>query len=262
MIDRANWWDVAMGEGKRLLILGGTGEAFELAERAVDQFSGRLEVIYSLAGRTKAGRDMAANVRVGGFGGAGGLADFITAQGIDLLIDATHPFAATISANAYDACLSANTPRLMLIRPAWALPTGARYLDAEDMAGALQLLSGFAKRVLVTTGQRDLELLAGFPQIHFTMRVIEQPAQPLDAQNCSLITSRPPYSLDDEIALMESLHIDCLLSKQSGGEGSAAKITAAIRRHIPIVLLRRPLPEPGEQVDSPAAALLWLESRA
>jgi len=249
-----------MAEKKRLLILGGTGEAAELAERVAAQFSGRLDVTYALAGRTQPERAIPANVRVGGFGGGQGLADFLAAQGIDLLIDATHPFAAIISANAYDACQSTETPRLTLVRPPWTLPPGVRFLEAEDMADGVRLLSAFAKRVLVATGQRDLDILADYPDIHFTVRVIEEPSDPLNAENITLLTGRPPYSLDDELALMERLNVDCLLAKQSGGDMSVSKITAAIRRRIPIVLLRRPLPEPGEAVETVGAALLWLES--
>lgn len=250
-----------MAKIKRLLILGGTGEAANLAELAVDQFAGRLDVIYSLAGRVKPVRDLKASVRIGGFGGGPGLADFIKNEGIDFLIDATHPFAAIISANAFDACQATQTPRLTLARPPWNLPPGAKLLEADDIGEAVQLLSGFAKRVLVTTGQSSLDVLADFPDIHFVVRVIEEPAGPLAGDNITLITGRPPYRLDEELALMEEHDIDALLAKQSGGEGTVAKITAAIRNRIAIVLLRRPLPEPGEAVDTVSEALLWLESR-
>lgn len=250
-----------MAEPKRLLILGGTGEAADLAEQAVARFSSRLEVIYSLAGRVQPGRSMSARVRVGGFGGGQGLADFLKAEAIDLVIDATHPFAATISANAHDACLDTRTLRLTLTRPAWELPPAAKFLEADDMLEAARLLSSFAKRVLVTTGARGLDALAGLPDIHFTIRLIEAPKPMPELENYTLITARPPFSLEDELALMEELNIDCLLSKQSGGPATMAKITAAIRKRVPIVLLRRPLPEPGETVQTTDAALLWLESR-
>jgi len=250
-----------MTENKRLLILGGIGEAAALADQAVSQFSGRLDVIYSLAGRVKPVREHTAHVRVGGFGGGPGLANFIKDEGIDLVIDATHPFAATISAHAFDACQATETPRLMFARPPWALPPSVKFLEAEDMADALGQLSNFAKRVLVTTGQSDLDALDDFPEIHFVIRVIEEPGEPLAGENHTLITGRPPYNLDDELALMQEHAIDTLLAKQSGGEGTVAKITAAIRNRIPIVLLRRPPREPGEAVQSAAAALLWLESR-
>lgn len=250
-----------MVNNKRLLILGGTGEAANLADLAVTQFAGRLDTIYSLAGRTKPIRELKATVRIGGFGGGHGLAAFIKEKCIDFLIDATHPYAAIISENAYDACQATGTPRLKLVRPPWNLPPGAKFLEAEDMAEALQLLSKFAKRVLVTTGQSNLDILADFQDIHFVVRVMEQPIEPLAEGNITLLISRPPYQLDDELALMAEHKIDALLAKQSGGEGTVAKITAAIRNRIPIAFLRRPLPEPGEVADSESEALLWLESQ-
>ena len=250
-----------MTERKRLLILGGTGEAADLANRAVQQFQGNLDVVYSLAGRVKPKREFTATVRVGGFGGGRGLADYLMEEKINLLIDATHPFAATISANAYDACLATETPRLILARPPWNLPPKVKVLEADDMADAAKILSGFAKRVLVTTGQSGLDALAGCPDIHFIIRVIAEPAKPPEIESYTLVTGRPPYGLNDEIALMEEHAIDALLAKQSGGEGTVTKITAAIRRKIPIVLLRRPPPEPGEYVESVDGALKWLEGQ-
>lgn len=250
-----------MTEVKRLLILGGTGEAGSLAEQAVVQFSGHLDVIYSLAGRLEPERQFSATVRVGGFGGGPGLADYIRTEKIDLVIDATHPFANTMSTNAYDACLATETPRLMLVRPPWALPPGAKFLEADDMTDAARILSGFAHHVLVTTGQKNLDAFEPYPDIHFVIRVIEEPETLPAIEKVTLVKGRPPYSLDSELALMEEHQIDALLSKQSGGESTVAKITAAMRKQIPIVLLRRPLPEPGESVDSVEAALQWLEGR-
>jgi precorrin-6A/cobalt-precorrin-6A reductase len=253
--------EILVAENKRLLILGGTGEAAKLADLAVAQFAGRLDIIYSLAGRTKPARELKATVRIGGFGGKDGLATFIKDKCIDFLIDATHPFAEIISENAYDACQATDTPRLMLVRPPWNLPPSTKFLEAEDMAGALQLLSKFAKRVLVTTGQSNLDILANFQDTHFVVRVMEQPIEELAEGNITLLIGRPPYQLDDELALMAEHRIDALLTKQSGGEGTVAKITAAIRNRIPIAFLRRPLPEPGEAADSESKALLWLENQ-
>lgn len=249
-----------MTEPKRLLILGGTGEAAELAERAVARFAGRLDVTYSLAGRIKPLRELAGQVRVGGFGGSPGLAAYLEEHNYNVLVDATHPFAATISSNAYDACLATDTPRLTLFRPPWELPPGAKYLEADDIADAARQLSRFAARILVTTGQSALDALSGYPDLHFVVRVIEAPDAPL-ADNITLITGRPPYSLDDEIALIDEHAIDALLTKQSGGNATVSKIAAALRRNIPIVAIRRPLPEPGESVDNVDAALNWLEEK-
>jgi precorrin-6A/cobalt-precorrin-6A reductase len=257
----AYWSDVPMTETPRLLILGGTGEAATLAETAHVQFSGRLDVIYSLAGRIKPVREFAATVRVGGFGGGAGLADYIKSENIKLLIDATHPFAKNISANAYDASLAADMPRLTLTRPPWDLPPGAKFLEADDMAHAARILPDFAKRVLVTTGQSSLDELKELPDIHFFIRVIEEPNEKPALENYTFITGRPPFTMDDELALMQDHAIDAVLTKQSGGTATVAKIIAAIRRHIPVVLIRRPLPEPGESVESVEDALMWLEQK-
>ena len=250
-----------MTEITRLLILGGTTEAAVLAEKAQIQFSGRLEIIYSMAGRTKPTREFNTRVRVGGFGGSTGLADFIIKENIKFLIDATHPFAKNISANAYDACLSTETARLTLIRPPWILPPGTKYLEVDDMAHAALILTDFAKRVLVTTGQSNLDQLQKLTNVQFFVRVIEQADETAHPENYTFIYGHPPFSLEEELELMEKYSIDALLTKQSGGVATETKIIAAIRKRIPIVLIRRPLPEPGENVANYDEALKWLEQR-
>lgn len=250
-----------MPDPGRLLILGGTAEAAEMARRAVQEFVGRLDVIYSLAGRIKPERPVAgATVRVGGFGGGKGLADYIREENITLLIDATHPFAAAISANAYDAALATETSRLLLVRPPWILPPGAKYLEAEDMADAVRQLARLAGTVLVTTGRGGLDVLAEHPHMHFIVRVIEAP-EGASADNLTFVTGRPPYRLEEELALMQEHAVDALLTKQSGGAATEGKIAAALRLGIPIVALKRPLPEPGESVSDVDGALQWLASK-
>lgn len=250
-----------MPDPGRLLILGGTAEAAELARRAAVDFAGRLDVIYSLAGRIEPERPITgARVRVGGFGGGKGLADYIREERITLLIDATHPFAAAISANAYDAALATDTPRLLLARPPWVLPPGAKYLEAEDMADAVRQLARLAGTVLVTTGQGGLDVLADHPDMHFIVRVIEAPVGAA-ADNLTFITARPPHRLEEEVTLMQEYAVDALLTKQSGGAATEGKIAAALRLGIPIVCLKRPLPEPGESVGDVDAALRWLASK-
>jgi precorrin-6A/cobalt-precorrin-6A reductase len=245
----------------RLLILGGTGEAATLAETVFTQFSKRLDVIYSMAGRTKPIRDFVTAVRVGGFGGGIGLADYIISEKIKLLIDATHPFAKNISANAYDACLSTNTARLTLTRPPWDLPPAAKFIEADDMKHAALILPNFAKKVLVTTGQSNLNELKKLTDIHFFIRVMEKASEKATQENYTFIDGLPPFSLDEELGLIEKYDIDSLLTKQSGGTATVNKIIAAIRRRIPIVLIRRPPPEPGEHVESVEDALMWLEQK-
>ena len=248
-----------MTEISRILILGGTSEAASLAEKVHAHFSERFEVIYSIAGRTKPIRKFVTTVRVGGFGGSAGLAEYITKEKIKFLIDATHPFAKKISANAYDACICTDTPRLSLRRPPWDLPSGTKFVEANDMAHATLILQKIAKRVLVTTGHGDLDKLQKLTNIQFFIRVIEKADKTAFAENFTFITGRPPYSLEEELALMERYAIDTLLSKQSGGDATETKIIAAIRKRIPIVLIRRPLPEPGEHVENFEDAFKWLE---
>ena len=250
-----------MSKIPRLLILGGTNEAASLAKTIHTQFSGRLDTIYSLAGRTKPNREFVSTVRVGGFGGVKGLAEFINSENIKFLIDATHPFAKNISANAYDACLSTDTARLTLRRPPWNLPSGAKFVEVNDITHAAQLLPDFAKRVLVTTGQKNLNEFHKLTDIHFFIRLMEKADEKFITENNTFIIGRPPFSLEEELALMEKYAIDTLLTKQSGGTMTQTKIIAAIRKRIPIVLIRRPLPEPGEHVVNVEDALKWLEQK-
>jgi len=250
-----------MTEPKRLLILGGTCEACDLAERAAELFSGKLDITSSLAGRTDNPRTPPGRMRVGGFGGGPGLADYIKEESIDLLIDATHPFAAKISANAYDACLATGTPRLTLARPPWTMPPEARWLEAADMEEAAAMLPEFARRVLLTTGKGGINAFSGLDDIHFVVRVIEEPAEPLPLADHSLVVSHPPFGVEDEARLLNEHDIDTMVSKHSGGEATVAKIAAAIGAGVKIVLIARPLPEPGEATDDIKTALNWLESR-
>ena len=245
----------------RLLVLGGTYEAAVLAEKIHTQFAERIEVIYSMAGRTKPIRKFVTCVRIGGFGGSRGLADYVTKENINFLIDATHPFAKNISTNAYDACLSTDTPRLTFLRPPWNLPPGTKFVEVDDMAHAALILPDFSKRVLVTTGQNNLDELKNLIDIQFFIRVIGDADKKACPENYSFIKGHPPYSLEEELELMERYAIDGLLTKQSGGAATETKIIAAIRKRIPIVLIRRPLPEPGEHVANFEDALKWLEQK-
>jgi len=235
--------------------------ACDLAERATEMFAGTLDITSSLAGRTDNPRIPPGNMRTGGFGGGPGLADYIKKNAINLVVDATHPFAATISANAYDACLVTNTPRLILSRPPWALPPGAKWMEAANIADAAAILPSFAHRVLLTSGIGGIENFAGLKDIHFVVRLIEEPKQPLPLDDYSLVIARPPYSIEEETRLLAEHTIDTMVSKHSGGEATVAKIAAAIKADVKIVLIARPLPEPGDRVESIDDALEWLESQ-
>ncbi|NQW01282.1 MAG: cobalt-precorrin-6A reductase [Rhodospirillales bacterium] len=260
MTARVNWSAMRMAKAK-ILILGGTGEARELAARAVARFADQALVITSQAGVTSTPEPVAGRLVSGGFGGISGLQSFIEDEDIALVVDATHAFAATISDNAYIACLATRARRITLVRPQWEIPEGARVTEVADMAGAARVLEKLASRVLVTTGRRGLEAFSSLQRIWFLVRLIEMPAQPLALTDYRIITARPPYTVEDERKLLGEYAIDGLLSKQSGGDATFAKIIAAVEADLPIVLIRRPDLVPGDWTASIDDCLDWLQAQ-
>jgi len=245
---------------RRLLILGGTADARRLAARLVDTLPRDVEVISSYAGRTERPVDPPGTIREGGFGGPDGLAAYLGDAPIDMVIDATHPFAAKMSAHAAAACAQTGRPRVQLTRPAWALPDTAKVDDAATMAAAADLLTGRAARVFLSTGTQDIDAFAGLADIWFLVRLIAPAAGPLPLADYTVTTGRPPYSLAAERQLFDSHDIEILVSKHAGGP-VPAKITAAVERDLPIILIRQPDPPPGERVETIDAAVDWVTAR-
>jgi precorrin-6A/cobalt-precorrin-6A reductase len=244
----------APSEPTKLLILGGTGEAAALAERLAGD--PRLTVITSLAGRTREPAKIAGAIRVGGFGGAEGLATYLEAESIDLLTDATHPFAARMAANAARACAETSVPRLKLLRPAWRAVAGDTWIAVADVAAAARAVGEIGRRVFLTVGRQELAAFAGLDGVWFLARSIEPPLCPL--ANCTTIQARGPFSEADEIALLEEHSIDLLVSKNSGGAATYAKIAAARSLGLPVVMIARPPVPPGDTVDSVDEAVAWV----
>jgi precorrin-6A/cobalt-precorrin-6A reductase len=242
---------------KRLLILGGTGDATELAARA-SQIA-EIEVVSSLAGRTQQPfTPKRGAVRIGGFGGAAGLAAFLLDRPIDLLIDATHPFAAQISANAAVAAAECNVPYLMLVRPAWEAVEGNRWIEVASHSEAAKALLGKSQRVFLTIGRQELAAFAGLDAIWFLMRAIDPPALNTPVPNGKLLLARGPFSLEDERQLLLEYQIDTIVSKNSGGDATYAKIVAARELGIPVVMVQRPQIPDVEQVADVEGAIAWL----
>lgn len=242
---------------KRLLILGGTGDAAELAARA-SQIA-EIEVVSSLAGRTQQPfTPKTGTVRIGGFGGAAGLAEFLLDRPIDLLIDATHPFAARISANAAVAAAECNVPYLMLVRPAWERVEGDRWIEVASHSEAAKALSGQSQRVFLTIGRQELAAFAGLDAIWFLMRAIDPPALNTRIPNGKLLLARGPFTLDDERELLLEYQIDTIVSKNSGGSATYAKVVAARELGILVVMVQRPPIPDVEQVDNVEGAIAWL----
>jgi precorrin-6A/cobalt-precorrin-6A reductase len=241
---------------KRLLILGGTGDASELAAMA-SSLPG-LEVRVSLAGRTLSPGDVSGIVRIGGFGGIDGLITYLRAENIDLLIDATHPFAAQISWNATAAVKEVGIPSLMLVRPAWEKDESDNWVEVESVEAAANILSGSAKRVFLTIGRQQLAPFANLNNIWFLMRAIDPPSPDIPLPQGKLLLARGPFSLEDEKKLLLDYEIDTIVSKNSGGGATIAKIIAARELGIKVVMVQRAAMPDGERVTDVEGAMTWL----
>ncbi len=245
----------------RILILGGTAEAAALARAAVEAFPGA-DVISSLAGRLDPAPELPGRVRVGGFGGVGGLRDYLAQEKITALVDATHPFASQISAHARTACDASAVPRLMLRRPEWQPEPGDTWVEAADYGQAAARLPELGRRAFLTTGTSGLDAFATVEGVHFLVRLIRPPDAPLPLADVTLITGRPPFAVADERALMETHGIEVLVTKQSGGPATRAKITAARGLGLPVLMIVRPPMEEGPGVETVDAAFAWLRELA
>ncbi len=252
-----------MAEPAKVLILGGTAEAAALARALAEE--PRVAATTSLAGRTRAPAELPGAVRRGGFGGAQALADYLKAQSFDLLVDATHPFATRISRNAAQACAAAGLPRLVLMRAPWTARDGDRWTpvpDAEAAAAALPGLGpGLGRRVFLTIGRQELAAFAALDAVWFMVRLVEPPEDPIPLEDFRLVLGRGPFALAQETALLRAHGIEVVVSKNSGGPGTYAKIEAARALALPVVMVERPALPEGETVETVAAALAWIERR-
>lgn len=241
-----------------VLILGGTTEARRLAERLAAEAPPGLRVTNSLAGRVSAPRTPPGEVRVGGFGGAGGLAAWLHEHTVDLLIDATHPFAGTISSNAAQAAAITHVPLLALRRPGWVPVEGDVWHGAGSLAEAAGLLPSLGRRVFLTTGRTGLAAFAGLDDLWFLVRSVDPPEAPCPSR-MEVLLERGPFTLDGERELLRRHRIDVLVTKDSGGAATAPKLTAAREAGLPVVVVRRPaMPEGVPVVTEPAQAARWV----
>jgi len=212
-------------------------------------------VISSLAGRVANPRLPAGETRVGGFGGPDELARWIEEHEIAAVVDATHPFAQRISASAAVACPQAGVPLLRLERPGWDEREGDRWLWVDDLADAAVASRGH--RVLLTTGRQGLAAFAGVDDAWFLVRCVDPPDPPLPPDH-ELLLDRGPYELEGELALIDAHDIDLVVTKDSGGPHTVAKLDAARRRGLPVVVVRRPKRIDVPTVPTVADALEWV----
>lgn len=243
-----------------LLILGGTAQAARLAAAIEPHFGGRIAVTTSLAGRTSAPAAVAGAMRTGGFGGTAGLTGWLKAARVDLVVDATHPFAARISANARHACAAAAVPRLILGRSPWCGNPGDDWRRAADLEHAAAMLRDIGKRVFLSVGSQGLGAFAGLKDIHFVVRMIDPPAEELPLDDYMLVLGRGPFEEASELRLLCDARIDAVVSRNSGGTATYAKIAAARRLGLPVVMVAPPPLERGLRVDTVEEALQWIEN--
>jgi len=241
----------------RVLILGGTLEARRLAERLRGRAD--LAITLSLAGRTTAPAAQPAPVRIGGFGGAEGLAAYLRAEPIRALIDATHPYAAVISANAARAAEAAGVRLLALRRPPWQAVAGDRWSEVADVPAAVEALGSAPRRVFLALGRKEIQPFGTAPQHDYLVRSVDPVVPPLPVPHASYLVARGPFAEATERALLRAHAIDVIVAKNSGGEATYGKIAAARALGIEVILLRRPPLPAVPSVASVTEAIAWLD---
>jgi precorrin-6A/cobalt-precorrin-6A reductase len=241
----------------RILILGGTTEARLLAERLAGRAD--LEVMLSLAGRTAAPARQPVPVRRGGFGGAAGLADYLAREHIDVLIDATHPYASAISANAWAASQTSDVRFVALRRPPWIAVAGDRWTEVENVRDAVRALGATPRRVFVALGRNEIAPLAEAPQHSYVIRSVDPIDPLLPLPHAVYVTGRGPFVEADELVLMRAHGIEGVIAKNSGGAATYGKIAAARALGVEVIMLRRPPLPDAPSVETVEEAIAWLD---
>jgi precorrin-6A/cobalt-precorrin-6A reductase len=241
----------------RILILGGTAEARQLAGRLAGRAD--LEVTLSLAGRTATPAAQPVPIRIGGFGGADGLAKYLAGEGIDALIDATHPYANVISANAVEAARRSGVPSIALRRPQWIAVPGDRWIEVSDVREAVRAIGQTPRRVFVALCRNELKPFRDAPQHYYLIRSVDPVDPPLPLPHVGYVTGRGPFGEADDHALMIEHRIDVVVAKNSGGTATYGKIAAARALGIDVIMLRRPAAPDGTAVETIEDAIAWLD---
>jgi precorrin-6A/cobalt-precorrin-6A reductase len=244
----------------RVLLLAGTGEGRALARRLAAVPAVR--VTTSLAGRVAAPHPLEGEVRTGGFGGVDGLVSYLRAQGVDAVVDATHPFAARMTARAVAACRGLGVPLLALRRPGWVAASGDDWRRVPDLASAAAAVARIApagSAVLLTLGRGGLDAFAADGARRYVIRSIDPPEAGTLPPHHTLVSGRGPFDVDGERALLRDHRVSLLVTKDSGGDATVAKLVAARRGGLPVVMVDRPpLPEGVVPVEDVAAATAWV----
>ncbi|MBK3664224.1 cobalt-precorrin-6A reductase [Bradyrhizobium diazoefficiens] len=241
----------------RALILGGIADASLLAAEIA---RAGIDAVYSYGGRTRAPADQPLPTRIGGFGGARGLADTIRRESITHVIDATHPFAAEMSRNAVEACTETGTPLIALERAPWVKTPGDNWIEVSEVCAAAAALPDAPARVFLAIGRQHIAPFATRPQHAYTLRFVDPPEATLPFA-ADVIVSRGPFTLDGELEMLRARGIAWIVARNSGGDGARAKIDAARMLGLPVIMISRPkLPE-RLRVESVAEVMQWLGHR-
>ena len=262
ILSAEGWIGGRVGKGlrRKVLILGGTGEAVGLARLLEPRTE--LDVVSSLAGRTRRPAAIPGRVRTGGFGGIEGLVAYLAAERVDAVVDATHPFAASISRHATQACNALGIARVQLRRPAWSPVDGDEWTEVANLDAAAEAVADARAstngRVFLSTGARDLQVFSRLWAIEFLVRLVDTPHTPLPLARFELIVDRGPFAVERERALLRDRGVELLVSRNSGGEATYPKLVAARELQAPVIMVHRPEPEPGVRVETAEEALRWL----
>jgi precorrin-6A/cobalt-precorrin-6A reductase len=240
----------------RVLILGGTTEANQLV--AVLANAPRFDAVLSYAGRTERPTPPPIPWRVGGFGGVDGLTKYLRDEKIARVVDATHPFAAQMSAHAIAACAIAGVPLLALERRPWPRMAGDRWIEVDDFAAAAEALGTSPRRVFLGIGRMQLAPFASHPQHVYLVRLVDPPRSPLPLPGAELIVARGPFDLAGDRVMLANHRIDIVVARDAGGDAAFAKIEAARELGLPVVMVRRPLIAEREKVETVGEVLRWL----
>ena len=257
--NEAGWgWVCSAGDMTRhILILGGTTEARQLAQHLA--LRADLAVTLSLAGRTASPMAQAVPVRRGGFGGIAGLARYLRDHDVNALIDATHPYAPTISAHARSAASQTNTPMIALRRPPWCAMDGDRWSEVLDASDAVRAIGPEPRHVFLALGRQEIAFFASAPQHHYLIRSVDPVDPPLAVPHARYILDRGPFAEQAERALLVAHATDVLVAKNSGGPATYGKIAAARALGIPVLMFRRPQESENSGVATVSEALAWID---
>ncbi|MCC9621341.1 cobalt-precorrin-6A reductase [Thalassospira sp. MA62] len=235
-----------------ILIFGGTGDANRIANDLMQEFGHDVRLQLSLAGRTSAPSiPDGVPVRIGGFGGPEGIISHIKSESIDLVIDATHPYATEISQNIAKACQAVAMPCIQYNRPGWEPTDKDTWIPVKSFEEAARILPEYGTRALIASGTKNLHAFEGLEKTWLLVRTVDAPREPFDLDYGDWVIARGPFSLESEIELLERHEIDVIVCKNSGGDATFAKIEAARELEIPVIMIERPGGEPVCQASSP-----------